>query len=182
MMLRPPGNDTLADEFEVALLQRQFTFDKLFWNETTGVWKDMDIDRTAHLDGFYASSLVPLLWNCTYPNSSSDTVRLSQQKAVLNFLKTKRLLDYPGGIPTSLKESGQQWDFPNAWAPLQWFPVLGWYNSSDGELREAARGIATTWLNSTYEGWIRYNKTMFEKVSGPVMTSCLYYLTDSRMH
>jgi len=28
------------------------------------------------------------------------------------------VLDYPGGIPTSLLDSGEQWDFPNAWAPL----------------------------------------------------------------
>ena len=154
----------MADGFEASLLQRQASFDKLFWNESTGLWRDIDVDRMAHLNDFYASSFVPLLWNCTYPNGSSDSVRLTQQMAVYGFLKTQALLDYPGGIPTSLTESGQQWDFPNVWAPLQWFPVLGWYNSSNVELRDAANKIATTWINSTYEGWVKYNKTMFEKV------------------
>lgn len=28
------------------------------------------------------------------------------------------MLEYPGGIPTSLIKSGHQWDFPNAWPPL----------------------------------------------------------------
>ena len=154
----------MAGLFDNAVLQRQASFDKLFWNETSGLWRDMDVDRMAHLEGFYASSLVPLLWNCTYPNSSSDELRLSQQKAVLGYLKTGPLLDYIGGIPTSLDEtSTQQWDFPNVWAPLQWLPVLAWHNSSDVELRETARSIAATWLNSTYEGWVKYN-AMFEKV------------------
>lgn len=155
----------MAGLFENALLQRQASFDKLFWNESLGIWKDLDLDNTVHRDGFYASSLVPLLWNCTYPNSSSDSIRLSQQKAVLSFLKSQGLLDYPGGIPTSLdKTSTQQWDFPNAWAPLQWFPVLAWYNSIDEDLHEAASLIANTWLNSTYSGWLKYNGSMFEKV------------------
>ena len=30
-----------------------------------------------------------------------------------------------GGIPTSMQESGQQWDFPNAWPPLQQLLVAG---------------------------------------------------------
>ena len=28
------------------------------------------------------------------------------------------MLSYPGGIPTSLRNTGEQWDFPNAWPPL----------------------------------------------------------------
>lgn len=156
----------MADHFEIALRLRQASFDKLFWNETLGIWKDMDVDQMGHLDGFYASSLVPLLWNCTSPNASSNAVRLDQQRRVYYFMKTEALLDYVGGIPTSLnKTSSQQWDFPNAWAPLQWFPVLAWYNSSDEELREAASFIASTWLKSTYDGWLKYNMTMFEKVN-----------------
>ena len=78
-------------------------------------------------------------------------------------------LDYPGGIPTSLHaNSTQQWDFPNVWAPLQWFPVLGWFSSEDDSLRAAARDIAEKWINTTFTGW-ENNKTMFEKVGGVVI-------------
>lgn len=31
----------------------------------------------------------------------------------------------PGGVVTTLKESGQQWDAPNGWAPLQWITIKG---------------------------------------------------------
>lgn len=34
-------------------------------------------------------------------------------------------LHYPNGVPTSLRESGQQWDYPNAWPPLQHMLIDG---------------------------------------------------------
>lgn len=34
-------------------------------------------------------------------------------------------LHFPGGVPTSLRNSGQQWDYPNAWAPLQHMLIEG---------------------------------------------------------
>ena len=30
---------------------------------------------------------------------------------------SKSLEDFVGGIPNSLQETGEQWDFPNAWPP-----------------------------------------------------------------
>lgn len=153
------GQDELAEEFGLALQERRRSFDQIFWNEEMGMWLDRDLDTQSHLDGFYASSLVPLLWGCNPVNST-------KHQATLKALETKKLLDYPGGIPTSLvHESGQQWDFPNAWAPLQWFPVAGWAHSEILSLRQAARKIAQRWLFSTYSAWKQYNHTMFEKVS-----------------
>ena len=85
---------------------------------------------------------------------------------VMQRLKSLGLLDYPGGIPTSLNSSSsQQWDYPNVWAPLHWFLVAGWQNSSSAELRSAARSVAEKWIASVYTGWQTYNHTMFEKVS-----------------
>lgn len=36
-----------------------------------------------------------------------------------------QILTYQYGIPTSLQNTGQQWDFPNAWAPLQDLVIRG---------------------------------------------------------
>lgn len=36
-----------------------------------------------------------------------------------------KILTYQYGIPTSLRNTGQQWDFPNAWAPLQDLVIRG---------------------------------------------------------
>lgn len=50
----------------------------------------------------------------------------------------------PGGLVTTLKTTGQQWDAPNGWAPLQWIAVAGLNNYDKKEL---ARTIATRWAN-----------------------------------
>lgn len=122
------------------------------------MWLDRDLDSGSHLSNFYASSLVPLLWGCGLPNST-------KHEATLEALQSLGVLDYPGGIPASLVQgSDQQWDFPNAWAPYQWFPVSAWTSSPILPLKNAARKIAQTWITSTYSAWTRYNYTMFEKV------------------
>lgn len=36
-----------------------------------------------------------------------------------------QILTYQHGIPTPLRNTAQQWDFPNAWAPLQDLVIRG---------------------------------------------------------
>lgn len=132
-------------------------FTSVFWDEREGLWRDYDLEEERHLSGFYAASLVPLLWEC-------GPLNLTRQMMAYQRLTSLGVLDYPGGIPASLiTNSTQQWDFPNVWAPLQWFPVFAWANSSSKTLRDAARSIAQKWVTTTYVGWER-NTTMFEKV------------------
>ena len=49
----------------------------------------------------------------------------------------------PGGLRTTLDHSGQQWDAPNGWAPLQWMAVHGLLNYG---YTDDARIIAERWL------------------------------------
>lgn len=136
---------------------RQQAFEVVFWNETAGLWLDLDLDTDKHLESFYLSSMVTLLWGCS---TSSNVTR---HELVLKTLQSNKVLAFPGGMPTSLKQSSQQWDYPNVWAPLQWFLVVGWYNSTSLPLREAARIVAQTWINTAYTAWNKLN-LMFEKV------------------
>ena len=46
-----------------------------------------------------------------------------QAKAVAKRLEKDFLKD--GGLVTTLIESGQQWDWPNGWAPMQWVAIQG---------------------------------------------------------
>lgn len=152
------GDSNRAQDFLRSLEERRQSFDSLFWNEERGLWMDRDLDSRGPLDSFYASSLVPLLWECNSHNST-------KVEATLETLESLGVLDYPGGIPASLVAgSGEQWDFPNAWAPHQWFPVAAWAHSGVATLRKAARRMAKTWITSTYSAWRNYNNTMFEKV------------------
>lgn len=50
----------------------------------------------------------------------------------------------PGGVVTTANRSGQQWDAPNGWAPLQWITIKGLdqYGKKD-----QARDIAVRWVD-----------------------------------
>ncbi|MDP9046619.1 MAG: alpha,alpha-trehalase TreF [Bacteroidota bacterium] len=51
----------------------------------------------------------------------------------------------PGGLVTTLKRSGEQWDSPNAWAPLQYMAIDGLNNYHQNAL---ARAIAEAWIKT----------------------------------
>ena len=58
---------------------------------------------------------------------------------------TERSLLAPGGLRTTLVESGEQWDVPNGWAPLQWFAIAGLRRYGFYAL---AQRIADAWLGT----------------------------------
>jgi len=49
----------------------------------------------------------------------------------------------PGGVVTTTNTTGQQWDAPNGWAPLQWMAIKGLERYGHNTL---ARTIAERWV------------------------------------
>jgi alpha,alpha-trehalase len=60
-------------------------------------------------------------------------------------------------VVTSLHQTGQQWDYPNGWAPLQWMAVQGLMNYGYQKL---ARTIAKRWLDLNEAVFERTGKMM----------------------
>ena len=62
------------------------------------------------------------------------------------------------GVPTSLRDSHEQWDYPNAWAPLQHILVMGLFKNRglNMEAGQLAFDLAQKWVLNNYEG---YRKT-----------------------
>ncbi len=56
----------------------------------------------------------------------------------------------PGGLGTTFTATGQQWDRPNGWAPLQYLAIEGL--NSYGE-RDLAREIAERWISTNVLGY-----------------------------
>lgn len=71
---------------------------------------------------------------------------------------------FVGGTPTSLNHTGEQWDFPNAWPPLQSIIVMGLYWTDVEEAIDFAQELANRWLHSNYAGYADTGE-MYEKVS-----------------
>ncbi|CAJ0574228.1 unnamed protein product, partial [Mesorhabditis spiculigera] len=131
----------------------------LLWNEEAGVWQDYDMAQKAHRNDFYPSNVYPLL-AMEVDKSKTDKIR--------EYLQATRVLEYPGGIPSTLKVlSTQQWDFPNVWAPNVHLFVEALMRTEDPYLREqavdAARRFVVTVKNGLMNPKANVTATIWEK-------------------
>lgn len=89
-----------------------------------------------------------------YPLFMKVATKEQADRAVLflkkNFIKS-------GGAVTTLHTTGQQWDAPNGWAPLQWITIIGLENYGYHEL---AKDIALRWIKLNKEVYERTGKLM----------------------
>lgn len=133
--------------------------EQVLWHEEVGAWLDYDIMDEIKRDYFYPTNIAPLWTGCYHKDKQEYYV-----SKVLKYLERTQVMNNLGGIPTTLEHSGEQWDFPNAWAPLQHMMIFGLDNTGDSWAQELAYEIALRWTRSN---WLAYNKTktMMEKVS-----------------
>lgn len=103
-----------------------------FWDEKAGFYMDLDW-KTGKLTGVKSLAAVYPL----YFGIASDD-RAARVAAVLE----KEFL-MPGGLVTTLTKTGQQWDAPNAWPPLQWLAVRGLEKTGQSKL---AAEVKKRWL------------------------------------
>jgi alpha,alpha-trehalase len=78
---------------------------------------------------------------------------------IVQYLTVNGVLNYSGGIPTSLIASAQQWDFPAGWAPMNWMIIIGLKAIGQNEV---AKTLASKWINRNYMIWKNSGK-MYEK-------------------
>ena len=62
-----------------------------------------------------------------------------------------------GGVVTTLKRTGQQWDAPNGWAPLEWMSIAGMEKYQQPAL---AKTIAQRWIKLNINVFNRTGKLM----------------------
>ncbi|XP_013911319.1 PREDICTED: trehalase [Thamnophis sirtalis] len=148
------GHAQKASRFRAARRQRVAALTAVLWNEEAGVWLDYHFLRQRHNPAFYPSNLSPLWAECD--------VDLARAEKVLRYLEESRALSFANGLPTSLTRTGQQWDFPNAWAPLQHMVITGLAKSSSPRARELAFSLAQRWVQMNLAVYKKHGG-MFEK-------------------
>lgn len=129
----------------------------VFYDEEDGIWYDWNHKLEQSRKLFYPSNLTPL-WALNYDVTDAEELG---QKAV-NYLKNNGILDYPGGTPTSTSRTGEQWDDPNAWPPLQDIVVQGLYKTGQCDAKTVAKDLAAKWVSANLIGYTKNNE-MFEK-------------------
>ncbi len=111
---------------------RRLLIQKYLWNETLGFFSDYDHMNDSKIIHYHLGGMFPLYFQLATKAQASSVADIIEQK----FLKD-------GGVLTTTIYSGQQWDAPNGWAPLQWITVIGLDNYGFVEL---AKKISRRWV------------------------------------
>ncbi|KAM9732875.1 LOW QUALITY PROTEIN: trehalase [Menidia menidia] len=147
------GDGESASRFERLASRRVAAMEAVLWDEDRGVWFDFNLLTNAKHFDFYPSNLAPLWARCFSPQMGDRAIK---------YLKASGALRFPNGVPTSLRESGQQWDFPNAWPPLQHMLIEGFSRLPSEEARLLASDLAQRWVRTNWLAYMKYD-AMFEK-------------------
>jgi alpha,alpha-trehalase len=141
---RDSGDSATGSAFEAHAAQRRVAMDSLMWSAGEGAYFDFDWQQNRPRRCLSAATVTPLfIGMASRPQAQAvaDTVR-------------RRLLA-PGGLATTEHASGQQWDRPNGWAPLQWMAVTGFENFG---LTSLASDIRQRWLSTVQAVFEREGK------------------------
>lgn len=148
------GNEKESQRFLRAYQNRLAAVEAVLWNPKHGVWFDYNLHTNSSNTAFYLSNLSPLWARCF--------TQQDMQLKAFKYLKESGALSYPHGVPTSLVASGEQWDYPNAWAPLQQMLIRGLSEIPSDEAKQVAFELAQKWIKSNWETYNTHN-AMFEK-------------------
>ncbi len=127
------GQLDLAQKFSEKAEKRKALVQEYLWNMEKGYYMDYNFVSGQSTPNLTLAGLFPLYFNLATE---------AQANQVKDVLISKFLKD--GGLVTTLEHSGQQWDAPNGWAPLQWIAVKGLLNYG---FNEEAKEIMTRWLD-----------------------------------
>ncbi|BDH45534.1 periplasmic trehalase [Salmonella enterica subsp. enterica serovar Choleraesuis] len=131
--------DQDATRFEQAAEQRQKAIEKYLWNDKEGWYADYDLRHKQSSDKLTAAALFPLYLKVA-----------SQPRADMMAKVVQSRLLQSGGLVTTLINSGQQWDAPNGWAPLQWVATVGLKNYGHSDLAMEVTWRFLTNVQHTY--------------------------------
>jgi alpha,alpha-trehalase len=123
-----------AAEFTHRAAARRSAMNRYLWNATDGIYLDYRFTKRQPVRRISAATLYPLF-----------VALADQPQAVAVAAAVSRDLLKPGGIVTTPSVSGQQWDAPNGWSPLQWVGISGLRRYSISPLAEA---IACRWMSN----------------------------------
>ena len=136
-----------VDEAELSLNygiiahNRKKAIQKLFFNERDGFFYDYNWKKKTLSSRKTIAAAFPLYFKlCTE----------QQAKSCAEVIENEFLKD--GGVLTTLETTGQQWDAPNGWAPLQWITIQGLLKNG---FKTLAQEIAHRWTT--------LNRNVFER-------------------
>jgi alpha,alpha-trehalase len=121
-------------EFALRAAARRAALDRYLWDAPSGRYLDAYWRSGARSARASAAMLYPLFVRAASPAQAQGVAR-----AVASELLA------PGGLVTTPRTTGEQWDAPQGWAPLQWLAIEGLRAYAENAL---ATQIACRWMRS----------------------------------
>ncbi|HZV69267.1 MAG TPA: alpha,alpha-trehalase TreF [Saprospiraceae bacterium] len=134
------GESVSGEDFDRRANMRAELMQRSLWNEDGGFFTDL-IFKEKKFGSPSLAMMFPLYAGIATPGQAERTI----QYATKHFLK-------PGGWVTSNEYTGQQWDAPNGWAPLQWITYEALKKYGANEIAEDAG-----------KRWLALNENVFNR-------------------
>lgn len=131
-------------QYKTAAKKRAAAISKYCWNQEKEFFFDYDFVAGEQTQIESLAGMFPLFLKV----ATQEQADIAAKKIRAKFLQD-------GGVVTSLMESGQQWDWPNGWAPLQWVTIAGLRNYGHAYLAEE---IKTRWVANNIALYKEKNK------------------------
>ena len=139
------GNEATTYEFDSLANKRKSLMNQMLWNEEGGYFSDLNFrDHTFGVPSL--AMMYPLFAGIATEDQADRTIEFVSS----HFLKA-------GGWVTTEINTGQQWDAPNGWAPLQWITFVGLKKYGAIDL---AREGAGRWLSLNEQVYNRTGRMM----------------------
>eukprot|EP00903_Cladosiphon_okamuranus_P020327 g18650.t1 len=151
-----PGGESLPLSrqtmlFLAAARARAKAMEQTMWDGRSALWRDVLLPTGEQSSSITPACFVPMWAGLPWPvlddgagagvsvpiGAAADSESGLRLARCVEALRQSGLV-LPGGVQTSLEESGQQWDGPNAWPPLQWLLIQGLRRSAEALVPAAA--------------------------------------------
>ncbi|PJJ74776.1 alpha,alpha-trehalase [Thermoflavifilum aggregans] len=126
------GNYLQQKQYEHLAELRKEHLLKYCWDAQQQAFTDYDFTQKKYSPRISLASMYPLFFKLADSTQAAAMARL-----------IRSLYLQPGGVVTTLQQTGQQWDAPNGWAPLEYITIQGLRNYHYDSL---ARRIALRWI------------------------------------
>jgi alpha,alpha-trehalase len=150
------GNKKQQDFYLLKAAQRKKAIRKYCWNEKAGWFLDYNFRQQKQSPVETLAGAFPLEFGIATSSQAESVAKVLKA----DFLK-------PGGLVTTNNRTGQQWDEPNAWAPLEYIAIDGLTKYHQNDL---AKEITNRWIET--------NLRVF-KETGKLMEK--YNVTDTQL-
>ncbi|MGJ3235721.1 alpha,alpha-trehalase TreF [Marivirga sp.] len=126
--------------------KRKDAINSLLWDEKQKRYADYNFFTNKHTNILSMAVAYPLFANIAPKDKARMVIKQMQDSLLL-----------AGGFVSTTIESGQQWDYPNAWAPLQWIGIQALFNYG---AHDVGLNVMDRWLSLNEKVYQQTGKMM----------------------